>query len=114
MDVDIDKDTDEFCNALLNEISELNRQLSKQLTIRLSNNPKIKDDKILRKLGKISIIYMEHYSLYERAAENLRSLPEWRPAFPDSTVSTVYRSVYKFISDIRYPGSVESKHEKQW
>lgn len=108
MKIDIDKDTDAFCNALLKEIADLDRPLSKHLTQRVKNSPQLKGQKILRKLGKVAIVHEEHRILYERAVENLRALPEWRSPPPDSTVSAIYRNVYKLITEIRYPGSVES------
>ena len=110
----IDKDTDKFCNALLREISELDRHLSLKITKRVNSNPKVKHDKLLRKLGRVAVIYVEHHALYERAAENLRSSLEWRETPPDPTISTIYRNVYNIISEVRYPGSVESKYEKDW
>lgn len=114
MDINIDKETDKFCNALLKEIAELNRKLSTQITRRVNNHPRTKDNKMLRKLGRVSIVYTEHYALYERAVENLRDLPEWRSTPPDSVVSAIYRNVYKLITEIKYSGSVESKYEKKW
>lgn len=111
---DIDKDTDAFCTAVLRELSDLNRKLSSQITKRVAAHPQLKDNKQRRKLAKIAIFYTDHWPLYERAAGNVRSRPEWRDAPPDSTVSAIYRNIYKLITDISYPGSVESKYEKQW
>jgi len=109
---ELDRETDRFCNALLSEISTLDRQLSKALTRRLEKVPNYAGRKLPRKLAKVAIVYEEHYALYERAASYLRALPEWRSFPPDHTVSAIYRNVYNLISEVRYPGSVESKYEE--
>jgi hypothetical protein len=111
---ELDRDTDEFCTAVLKEIAELNKQLSAQITKRVGAHPKVKGDKTLRKLSRIAIVYMEHRGLYESAVENLRKSPEWRITPPDNTVSAIYRNIYKLITQISYPGSVESKLERKW
>ena len=108
----LDRETDRFCNALLLEISALDRRLSKALTRRLEKVPRYAGQSLPRKLAKVAIVYEEYYPLYERAASYLRALPEWRSFPPDHRVSAIYRNVYRLISDVRYPGSVESKYEK--
>ena len=111
MDIKIDNDTDRYCTALLIEIAALDGPLSKKLTRQVKSTEK---EKMFRKLAKVAVIYFEYYALYERAAQILRRSPDWRTEPDNPAVSAVYRSVYKFVSQFRYPGSVESKYEKTW
>lgn len=99
MYTNIDKDTDAYCNDLLKEVAELNKKLSAQITKRVKKHPTTKDKKILRKLARISIVYTEYRPLYEQARENLRALPEWRTPPLENTISKIYKSVHKLITD---------------
>jgi len=110
----LQKELDEYATALLKEIAALDRRLSKKLTQRVKTVEILGGGKRGRKFGKIAIVYVENQPLYERAASALRASPEWRTLPPDPTVSAFYRSVYKLVSEFRYPGSVEKKNEAEW
>lgn len=108
----LDRDTDRYCNALLKEISALDRPLSKSLSRRLDDGFDYAVRPLPRKLVKVAIVHEEFYPLYERAASSLRALPEWRTYPHDPTVSTIYQYIYGLVSQFRLPGSVEARHGK--
>jgi len=110
----LDIETDKFCSALLTEISILNSHLSKKITNRVKNNIELKNDKRKRKLAKVAIYYVEHNTLYEAAANTIRNKPEFKHLPQDPTISTIYNSIYKLVSNKAVIGSVESKDEKKY
>jgi len=112
--MDIDKETDKFCGALLTEIANLNPRFSKEVTKRVSKSPAFRENIKLRKIAKVSVFFKENPDLYEEAAKKIRHLPEYRTPASNPKISTFYENVYKMFSIEPVHGSVESKYDKQW
>jgi hypothetical protein len=108
--MELDKEVQRFCGALLTEIANEAPLLAKQVTKRVGKIPSLRDDKERRKLAKAAIFYKEHNNVYEIAAGRLRGRPEWISPVSNPKISTFYENIYKLIGIEPLPGSVESKY----